>query len=620
MRKKFILFGLLPLVLIVLTVYIFLDSWVESGLETAGEEMTGAKVEIDNLHVSFVPLGIKWSRLQAADPRDPWKNIIETGNVSLSLDPAQLLRGKYIVNEMIVSDIVPGTKRTTDGSLPKEENEKAASENAGNSFGKSVEDVFNRTIRSTPVFDIAKLSSGQLNIDSLVKSFDFKTLKNIDSLRNQISSSVELWNTTLQEIETTKNKVETLALEVKAINPAELNNVERITSAIATVERTVKTYNEITGAVSTKAETIKNGVNKFTASVDSIDNFAESDFRKLKAYAKLPNFSADGIGELLVGNEMYKRAMGYLYWVDFARTNIKKYSPEPDYQKPPRFEGQDIKFPEERGYPKLWIKKILVSGGTAKKTEQNFLYAEGNVNNVTDNQKLTGLPLTVKLEGNQSNIRRINLSAFIDRRKDIPFDEYDASLTGVPVGSFSIGRSDFLPANISDGRMSASVSIKVPGSSFDSRIDFNLAGIKMNYAADPKNEIEKIVRRVLDGIKGLNVSLSLWNTSGNMDVAISTDLDEQISARVMQVLGEELTKIQNNLRAKFDDFVTKKQKEFENFYAEKKSDIENRLNINLASLNGNLEIIQQKKKELTDKLEKEKAGFIEKNLKDLFKK
>ena len=60
MRKKFIYFVLVPAVLIGIVVYLFVDSWVESGLETGGEEIVGAKVEIDDLHVKFLPLGIEW--------------------------------------------------------------------------------------------------------------------------------------------------------------------------------------------------------------------------------------------------------------------------------------------------------------------------------------------------------------------------------------------------------------------------------------------------------------------------------------------------------------------------------------------------------------------------------
>jgi len=54
MRRNFVYFVVVPLFLLLITFYLFLDSWVESGLEYAGETAVGAKVEIDDLLSTFV--------------------------------------------------------------------------------------------------------------------------------------------------------------------------------------------------------------------------------------------------------------------------------------------------------------------------------------------------------------------------------------------------------------------------------------------------------------------------------------------------------------------------------------------------------------------------------------
>ena len=75
MRKKFIAFVLVPVLALLAIIYVFIDGWVESALESAGEGVTGARVEIDRLSVSISPIAIEFSRLQVANPRDTWKNI-----------------------------------------------------------------------------------------------------------------------------------------------------------------------------------------------------------------------------------------------------------------------------------------------------------------------------------------------------------------------------------------------------------------------------------------------------------------------------------------------------------------------------------------------------------------
>ncbi|MRR39582.1 hypothetical protein EG829_34015, partial [bacterium] len=108
MRRKFIYFVLVPLIVLIGILFFFLDGWVESGLETAGESMVGARVEIDDLRLTLSPLGIRFARLQVANPDDPWKNLFETRTVQFSLELNQLLRGKYIVEQMEVNDIILG--------------------------------------------------------------------------------------------------------------------------------------------------------------------------------------------------------------------------------------------------------------------------------------------------------------------------------------------------------------------------------------------------------------------------------------------------------------------------------------------------------------------------------
>ena len=97
MRKKFVLFVLLPVIVILVVVYLFIDRWVAAGLEAGGEAIVGAKVEIEQLHLTLSPIGVEWRRLQVADPHDPWKNLFETGTVRFALNFGQLLRSKYII-------------------------------------------------------------------------------------------------------------------------------------------------------------------------------------------------------------------------------------------------------------------------------------------------------------------------------------------------------------------------------------------------------------------------------------------------------------------------------------------------------------------------------------------
>jgi len=619
MRKKYLLFLAVPIVLIIAFCYFFLDGIVEKNIEEAGEEIIGAKVEIDNLKISFFPIGIKWDALHVANPNSTWENLFETKNVKFEMDANQLLRGKYIIETIEVHNLVIGTKRTTDGALPAGKKRQSIISSAERNFTNLAEATLKKTLGANPVFDINKLKSG-FNPDSLIAGFDIKTIKNIDTLKKKVDNAIAKWNGIKSDYEKTKNKLTDIETGIKAINVNELNNAQNILSAISTVDNALKTVNDVTATINKTGTTAKGIINTAAASVDSIDNFIKSDYERLKNAARIPSISMPGVAQLLVGSEMYERIKKYLYWVDLARTNIKKYTPEPEIEKPPRFEGQDIKFPVERGYPKLWIKNVLLTYGDDSKIVKDYLKAKGEAKNITDNQKVTGVPMTVSLEGTMDDQRKLSLTGLFDRRKDVSVDEYTATLAGVPMEEFKIGNSDFLPSSIKNALLTSSVKITVPGNNFDSKIKFDISKVLVQFQTAPKNIAESIVQEVLKGINSFSVELRLWSTGGDFDIALATDLDEKISQKLTGVIGKEFQKLQDDLKAKFYAYVDQKKNEFEKAYGSKIDDVKKQIEGYQSLFADKAGFIEAKKKELTDKLNKEKNNFIEDKLKDIFKK
>ncbi|MBS3946090.1 MAG: TIGR03545 family protein [Melioribacter sp.] len=616
MRKHFIFFILVPLIIFFLLIYFFLDNWVESQIEDTGESVFGAKVEIENLKVSFFPLGIQWTKLQVANPYNTWTNLFETGNVKFELDANQLLRKKYIIETIEIYDLAIGSKRKTDGSLPESKRRRSTLLTAERTFKKTADDFINQIKQTTPIFDLAKLK-GNFNPDSLIKILDIRTVSKLDSIKQEVLRASKQWDASINDFETSKNKILEIESRIKTIDPAQLNNVQNITNAILTVDNSSKTIGDIKNTFENRYKSINNDITAIITSVDSVDDYVKRDFQHLKDMARLPSINTPSIAQLLIGNEMYKRVTGYLGYADIARQSVKKYQPEPEFEKQPRFEGQNIKFPSPRTYPKFWIKQIIIQGG---KKEGDLFIGKGTIKNITDNQLTTGLPITIDVEGELKNERSVKISGLIDRRKDLPLDEYSATLQGVPTSEIKLGKSDFLPTTIKNALMNSTIKLSFPGNSFDTNIDVKFSDLSMIFESEPKNIFESIVRQVLERVNGFGVNLRMWNTKGNIDVALATDLDNQIAKRLQEVVGEELIKLQNQLKSKFDAFINQKRNEFNKFYQAKISEVKDRINYYQTLITDQLSFVENKRMELAERLEKEKSGLIENKLRDLLKK
>jgi len=613
MRKKFVYFIFIPLVVLCLVVYLFIDRWVESGLESTGEAVVGAKVEIDNLRVSLSPIAIEFSRLQVANAHDRWKNVFETGNVRFALNFGQLLRGKYIIETMEVNGLVLGTKRSTDGSLPKPPPKPSEPSLLSGATASLTNEA-----QKAPVFDISKIRK-ELKIDSLLNVQNLRSVQYIDTLKRRVQEASQQWQSTLNDIEKSKQRISEIRSNIVAINVNELKTVESITAALGNANNAYKGLMDLNETFKNRRTAVTDQINRLYASAGAIDDLAKADYETVKRLARLPDLSTQGIAKLLLGREILQKVNTYISYADFARTNIPKYTSKPANEKPPRFKGQDISFPVEQSYPKWWIKKIAISGGEDKNQNPEYFYAKGEVKNVSANQRLTGLPLTIALAGSKAGGGSFTIDASFDRRPDIPIDKYKVTASDIPETDIAFGQADFVPSRITKTRINASADASVPGDQFDANLKLVFHDLSLVFDRAPQNDVERITREVLASITGFNVGLRMWNTGGPLNVALSTDLDDQLAARTKKVIGDELARLQNDIRAKVNQVIADKRAEFDKIFNQKKEDALSPLRSYESLVNQNLSLLDGKKKELDARIDQAKKKGLQDALKGLFK-
>lgn len=358
-----------------------------------------------------------------------------------------------------------------------------------------------------------------------------------------------------------------------------------------------------------------------------LSQISRADYETVHRLARLPDLSTQGIAKLLLGRDILQKVNTYLSWLDFARTNVPKYMPKPDVETPQRLKGQNIQFPAERSYPKWWIKKIALSGSEDKNQKAEYFYASGEILNVTNDQRLTGFPLTVALAGSKAGGSRFTIDASFDRRPEVPVDTYKATASNLPAADISFGQADFVPSHITKTIVDASAEVSVPGNHFNANVQLAFRDLALVFDRAPQNDIERIARDVLATITGFHVGVRLWNAGGPLDVALNTDLDDQLAARTKKVLGDELARLQNDIRTKVDQRIAEKRAEFDKLFNQKKDEVLARLGGYESLVNQNLALLDSKKKELDGRIEQEKkkqTDAVKKQLEDavkgLFKK
>ncbi len=602
MRKKFLFFVLVPLGVCLVLIYVFVDSWVESGLEYLGERAVGARVEIDGLHLGISPLGIEFERLQVANKRDPWKNLFETGRVKFAMDFNQLLRGKYIIETVEVADLIMGTKRTTDGSLP-------SPPQPGPSVGQpsltsKIEEAVDKKVSDAPMLDIQKLRRG-LNIDSLLNVHNLQTLRHIDSLKSLVQGAGAQWEAAARDVEQSKQQLIQLEASLRSIDPKELKTIDQLTSAATTIKNASGTITGITTTLNTRRTAIESDVARLGGAVNSIDDALNRDYRSLSRLARLPDVSMMGVAELLFGKKLYDDVVEYLSWAELIKQHVPSSSGVPEKESPPRLEGQTIRFPADGTYPKFWIKTLAISGGTDSTQDADFFYVRGKVENISSDQRLTGFPLTAALTATKAGKTTVALSASFDRLTDLSHDTYRARVSGLEIEEFPVGRSDFLPSHISRAGAVASIGAEFTGSDFEGTAGLRVSNVSIEFERPARTVVERLTEQVLRSVKQFQLNLRLWEKDQALRIALQTDLDDQLANETRRVIGEEVDRIQRELKAKLDQKIAAKRQEFQRIYQQKRAEGLARAKELQEISSRSLALVDTKQKEISARIDEE---------------
>ena len=114
---------------------IFKDPLAKRALKAGLQKITGAKVDIASVHVGILDSSVTVRVLAAADKNSPMKNVFEAQKIQLDFNLTQLLKKRFVCQNLEVSGMAFGTERKTSGELPaavkKAKKEKARDKDDG---------------------------------------------------------------------------------------------------------------------------------------------------------------------------------------------------------------------------------------------------------------------------------------------------------------------------------------------------------------------------------------------------------------------------------------------------------------------------------------------------------
>ena len=147
----------------------------------------------------------------------------------------------------------------------------------------------------------------------------------------------------------------------------------------------------------------------------------------------------------------------------------------------------------------------------------------------------------------------------------------------------------------------------MPGNHFNSNTDIAFNKLSLSFDRDQNSLVQQTCHDVHCVHQGIvHVNLRMWRNEDKFDVAFTTDLDDQLASRTKQVIGDEVAKIQNDLRNKLNAKIVEKRQEIEKLFAEKKDMVTSRLKDYENQMNDKYAMAEAKKNEIENRIDQEK--------------
>ncbi|MFC2601160.1 MAG: TIGR03545 family protein [Treponema lecithinolyticum] len=209
LRVKFIPLAavLIFIVSLCAVVLLFKDSLVKSALIHVLQNAAGAKTEIGFVHVGILDSVLTVKNLRVADKNNPMKNIFEAQKIEADFNLTQLLKRRFVCENLEVSGMAFATERKTSGALSKRKQKKQSKRTAKAGSKKSgsvaalIEQKKDTALDATKqtITRVFEKFDPKMLIDDAQK--DLRSPQAAQKAREQIESVLSTWENRPEQLE-----------------------------------------------------------------------------------------------------------------------------------------------------------------------------------------------------------------------------------------------------------------------------------------------------------------------------------------------------------------------------------------------------------------------------------
>lgn len=600
----FLVFG----IIVVFNIF-FLESIIKSKMEDFASNANGSEVNVESVKISFLNLDFRINKIQISDAKNLEFNAYEIGAINFAMSWDALLRGKILIDEASVNDIIVNSKRSRiakiigakktvnkvvqSNNIPQPQN--AAPQEIGkNNDAESDEDLFG---------EISKLTSN-LNTEQLINEMQdkLKSKAYFDSLKVELKQKETELTGLLSSLKSDDN-FKILEKRAKDINFNDLKDLKKAPKIIKEIDDIKDDANKEIKNVKEAIKKIKSEISYVESAIKKGESLVKEDLSNVDQFVKTPNLEAKSIAKSLFGPEMAGRMEQFEGYFNKAKEYMPPKKDKVATVKQARGRGVNYQFGTPNSYPLFWLKLAKVD---SKSSQADI---SGVIEHISTDQSITNKPTHIKLAGNflEKNILGFSIDSVLDHRRNIN-DSIDLKIEKAKFSNFALSKSNDVKFNIKDAFLKSNVNFKF----IDGLVNISTKNSINEISYDIKAKadlVDEILNNIARDTPTVDLNGQINGTFSNLNYDLKSSLATSVKAS-----------FERQLKAKIQGMKNKFKSDLEAKLGGSKTEVENKLldlkNKHLQDLSGKEDML----KKLTDDLLKKKSGSKPDPLKSLKKK
>lgn len=522
MRQWIRWWGLGVFLFIVLVIWLGTNPLIKWSIESAGTRAVGAEVELDSVSFSFSSATLELNRLQVTNPDEPMRNSVEVGRIEFALNGYALLRRQFIAENMAVEGLRFNTERERSGEIVRD----SASEGQGGEAGGQG-------------FDISRILPGmELPDPSAIAAEESERLQGrVGELEQEVAEIEQGWADRIEELPDSD------AMDGYRARLDEIEEMDRLRQAAAVRELRDDISDDLDRVRSLRRslESDRDRVSEITDRVRAMPG--EEAGRLISGTGLDEGFG--GVTRQLLGEKLNNWVLLGLGGYELASRHLGGRNAEDEKVRPPRGEGEYIRFPEEEPLPGFLIKRAALDG--VFRLAGREIDFDGRMENITHQPAIWGRPMTLTIDGRGEGGAELAVNGTFDHRESPSRDELTFSLDRFTFAEATVSDNSRLPIVLERGLADFQGNLVITEGRLDSSVNTRFTDVRFDAAAGDSGDVIDRLARAIEGVSAFRMDLDLGGTLRSPEIRLRSDLDNIIGNAIGDEARRELAQAREEL-------------------------------------------------------------------------